>query len=245
MARRSALIVPTQRAVWLLALSAPLALVIAAFAPGTWIVAPALGAVMLALVLADAVAAGRLVDLRFPLPADVEVGAEGVILAQAAFAGGWRSAVRVALDCDVRLIVGGRCTFTLEGDGAMWCARFPLAPVRRGTARIGSGWLRWSGPLGLGARQLEQHIGCDVRIWPNIAAVRSPALQLFLKDSQFGLIARRFRGEGSQFEALSEYRPGMDRRRIDWKASARHLQLLAKEYETERNNQIAVSYTHL
>ena len=30
----------------------------------------------------------------------------------------------------------------------------------------------------------------------------------------------------------------MDRRAIDWKQSARHLKLLAKEYRTERNNQI-------
>ena len=30
----------------------------------------------------------------------------------------------------------------------------------------------------------------------------------------------------------------MERRRIDWKSSARHVHLYAKEYETERNNQI-------
>ena len=30
----------------------------------------------------------------------------------------------------------------------------------------------------------------------------------------------------------------MDRRRIDWKSSARHVHLYAKEYDTERNNQI-------
>ncbi|VAV96676.1 putative membrane protein, partial [hydrothermal vent metagenome] len=35
-----------------------------------------------------------------------------------------------------------------------------------------------------------------------------------------------------------EYQPGMDRRSIDWKGSARHSKLLAKEYDTERNNQI-------
>jgi uncharacterized protein (DUF58 family) len=81
-------------------------------------------------------------------------------------------------------------------------------------------------------------VGWQVRVRPNIGDVRSPALQTFLRDAQQGLIARRMRGEGSQFEALTDYQPGMDRRRIDWKSSARHVHLFAKEYETERNNQI-------
>ena len=226
----------------LLALFAPGAVVVAAFAPGAWIVAPALGAAMLLLVLADAMAAGGLEELRFTLPADVEVGADAAILAHAAFAGGRRSSVRVALDCDARLVPGGRCEFDLHPTDRVWLGSFPFAAARRGTAPVGGGWLRWCGPLGLGARLIRQDIGQEVRIWPNIAAVRSPALQLFLKDAQFGLIARRFRGEGTQFEALSEYQPGMDKRRIDWKASARHVHLLAKEYETERNNQIVFAF---
>src|SRR3546814_15041776 len=46
------------------------------------------------------------------------------------------------------------------------------------------------------------------------------------------------RGDGSDFDALVEFRAGMDRRAIDWKQSARHLKLHAKEFRTERNNQI-------
>jgi uncharacterized protein (DUF58 family) len=81
-----------------------------------------------------------------------------------------------------------------------------------------------------------------VRIWPDLSPVRSPDLQTFLRTAQLGLIARRIRGEGTQFEALSEYEPGMDRRRIDWKASARHTRLYARENESERNNQIVFAF---
>ena len=67
-------------------------------------------------------------------------------------------------------------------------------------------------------------------------------MQTFLRDAQTGLIARRIRGEGTQFEALTEYEAGMDRRRIDWKASARHNHLYARENESERNNQIVFAF---
>jgi uncharacterized protein (DUF58 family) len=236
------LIVPTRRAAILLALAAPLALVIAALAPGAWMAALALGGAMLLLVFLDAFAAGRLADLRFTLPGDVEVGAASSLRMDADFTGGQRSAVKGALDCDTRLIPGGRCSFDLEEGTDGWRGEFAFAPMRRGAGAVEAGWLRWSGPLGLGARQLRRCIGEAVRVWPNIGEVRSPALQIFLKDAQFGILARRFRGEGSQFEALAEYQPGMDRRRIDWKASARHVHLYAKEYETERNNQIVFAF---
>ncbi|MEO0643670.1 MAG: DUF58 domain-containing protein, partial [Pseudomonadota bacterium] len=117
-----------------------------------------------------------------------------------------------------------------------------LEPSRRGTAAILRVWLRWPGPLGLGMRQKNRGLEDAVRVWPDLSPVRSKEMQTFLRDAQTGLIARRIRGEGTQFEALSEYEAGMDRRRIDWKASARHNHLYARENESERNNQIVFAF---
>ena len=241
-AAASTVIVPTLRAALLVALAAPLALVIAALAPGAWIVAPVLGAVLLLLVLGDALLAGRLERLDLALPADVEVGAEATLALSAVFSRGRPGQVEAALACDPRLAPGGRVALSLLPAQDGWQAVRALVPARRGAAAVSRLWLRWTGPLGLGARQVAQERDDEVRIWPNIAQVRSPALQTFLKDAQFGMIARRFRGEGSQFEALTDYHPGMDRRRIDWKSSARHVQLLAREFEAERNNQIVFAF---
>ncbi len=233
------LIVPTGRAAVVLALAAPAALVIGATAPAAWIAAPLLGLAVLALIAVDALLAGRVSSLKFTTSPETEVGAKTQLQVGAGFAGGWRSEVGCALAADARLFEGGRASFALlrlldgSAEGAL-----TFAPNRRGTATFETLWLRWTGPLGLGARMLRKPIGQDVRIWPNIGPVRSPALQTFLRDAQFGLIARRLRGEGTQFEALTDYQAGMDRRRIDWKSSARHVHLYAKEYETERNNQI-------
>jgi uncharacterized protein (DUF58 family) len=237
-------IIPTTRAAVLIALAAPLALVIAAIAPAAWIAAPLLGVTLLVLVLLDALLAGNLADLRLIAPGDTEVGAPMQLSVLADIAGGTRSAVAASLALDPRLAPGGRCDLPLRFDpaSASWQGTATLTPSRRGIGVIDTVWLRWTGPLGLGARLHRRNPGQQVRVWPNIGAVRSPALQTFLRDAQTGLIARRIRGEGTQFEALSEYQSGMERRRIDWKSSARHVRLFAKEFETERNNQIVFAF---
>jgi uncharacterized protein (DUF58 family) len=236
--------VPTVRAALLAALAAPAALVVAASAPAAWVAIPALGLTLLALVLLDAWAAGPCHDLRLIAPDDCEVGEEAKVTVIADLPGRVTSRADVALSLDPRLAAGGRIDIKLRRDPetGTWQGGKAVVPNRRGTGLIEKAWLRWDGPLGFGARQREIDLGAAMRVWPNLSTVRSPTLQAFLKDSQFGLIARRMRGEGTQFEALAEYQSGMDRRRIDWKASARHMHLYAKEFENERNNQIVFAF---
>ena len=235
--------VPTARAALLVAASAPVALLLAVLVPGAWAAAPAVGTMVLLAVIVDALLAGSASEVRLTEPGDVEVGAEAEFAVSASFADGWQGTVEAALSADPRLVTGGRAEQGMARRAPRdWRAAIGFRPNRRGTGMVEELWLRWTGPLGLGARQLRRPIDRAVRVWPNLAAVRSPALQTFLKDAQFGLIARRMRGEGTVFEALAEYQPGMDRRRIDWKSSARHAHLYAKEFEAERNNQIVFAF---
>jgi uncharacterized protein (DUF58 family) len=238
-------VVPSGRALVLLALLAPAAVIVAATAPAAWIAAPIAGLALLALTVVDGLLAPRLADLKLASPPDVEVGQPARISVHAEFSGPLgRTAPQVALGFDPRLGERGAASFALgpgpvsdTGHGAT-----ELVPNRRGTAALHDLWLRWSGPLGLAFRQAHRQLDRQVRIWPDLSPVRSPVLQAFLRDAQFGQIARRIRGEGTQFEALSEYEPGMDRRRIDWKASARHTRLYARENEAERDNQIVFAF---
>jgi uncharacterized protein (DUF58 family) len=241
---RLLVVVPTERAAWAIAGLAPVALVIAATAPGAWVIAPVLAGVLLALVVADALLSGRNAGWDIHAPADVEVGQPALLAVTARFAGGRRRAVSAALACDARLAADGRVLVSLApaADAPGWRGESTVTPTRRGTAEVTRAWLRWEGPLGLGARQVSYPLDRAVRIWPDLSPVRSRDLQTFLRNAQTGLIARRIRGEGTQFEALSEYEPGMDRRRIDWKASARHNHLYARENESERNNQIVFAF---
>src|SRR3546814_17784193 len=74
-----------------------------------------------------------------------------------------------------------------------------------------------------------------------LRAVTEEGSRLFQRNSWFGLRQQRFRGEGTEYESLAEYQPGMDRRAIDWNASARHVKLLAKEYRDERDNRAVLA----
>lgn len=236
--------VPTERAAWIAAGLAPVAVVIAATAPGAWVIAPLAGAVLVALVLVDAMLAGGVTRWGIDAPADTEVGQPARLHAHAVFARPIRGNVEAALEGDPRLLEDGRAVIPVSRspEVGLWEGAINAVPTRRGTAQLGTAWLRWQGPLGLGARQVTKAAGRAVRIWPDLSPVRSPDLQTFLRNAQIGLINRRIRGEGTQFEALSEYEPGMDRRRIDWKASARHTRLFARENESERNNQIVFAF---
>lgn len=238
-------IVPSGRMLVILGLLAPAAVVLAATAPSAWVIAPAAALALMLVMLVDGWLAGPLHDLSIEVPADAEVGqpADIRILAEIDRDSDARPP-EVAIGFDPRLGEGGIAQFTLAGTGkaSAFAGTGAITPARRGTGNLHNMWLRWSGPLGLGMRQVHRPLEEQLRVWPDLSPTRSPTLQAFLRDAQFGLIARRIRGEGTQFEALSEYEAGMDRRRIDWKASARHTSLYARENEAERDNQIVFAF---
>ncbi|MDA0662337.1 MAG: DUF58 domain-containing protein [Proteobacteria bacterium] len=126
--------------------------------------------------------------------------------------------------------------------GERFDIRIPLIPNRRGQAVIHRLWLRWHGPLGLVERRHIRNTGVSVPIVPNIRAVRSAALSLSVRDAAFGVKIQRQSGEGTEFDALRDYMPGLDHRSIDWKHSARHHKLVCKEFRTERNHQVILAF---
>ncbi|MGB5725161.1 MAG: DUF58 domain-containing protein, partial [Parasphingorhabdus sp.] len=233
---------PTGRAIWLFALGAPIAAVLAAIMPSLWAIGAAWAAMLLLLLILDGMVAARANEVRLSVAGRAEIGAPLVLGLEANFSGMLAPRKLCGnLGLDTRLAEDGTVVFSLErrvADDDVFSGQATTVPARRGTGAIGKLWLRWTGPLGLAWRQIQKQSSQSVAVMPNISAVRSPTLQMFLRDSVFGLLARKVRGEGSEFEALAEYQPGMDRRSIDWKGSARHSKLLAKEYDTERNNQI-------
>ncbi len=115
---------------------------------------------------------------------------------------------------------------------------FRVSAMRRGEAFVEKIWLRWTGPLGLMWRQRADGLNKSVAIVPDTRLVKDKAIEIFTRDAAHGLKIQIERGEGTEFDSLREFMPGMDKRAIDWKHSARHRKLHAKEFRTERNHNI-------
>jgi uncharacterized protein (DUF58 family) len=183
----------------------------------------------------------REVDVHCDSPAIVGVGVEFEIRVQAAFRGPAPDEAELALSADPLLRAPEGYRQRLEIFDRAAEANLPFAAVRRGTARLDRVWLRWRGPLGLVVKQRSLALDKAILIVPDIRPVREKSAQLLHRDAMHGNAARLQLGEGAEFESLTDYRRGMDRRTIDWKQSARHTTLVAKEYRTERNNNVIMA----
>jgi len=229
-------IYPTRAAVLAAACTAPLALLVGVFLPERWYAGLAGPLAVVVLTMVDAlVGVGRAASARVELPPSMWVGATIDATVQVAAPA---RLVEIALSGDRLLTLEDEGRLRLPLAGGKGAALLPVTAIRRGTARIERVWLRWPGALGLAWHQRQVAVGATVAILPDLSLVQQRGAQLFKRHALQGLIAQLERGDGSDFESLAEYRSGMDRRAIDWKQSARHLKLHAKNYQSEHNNQL-------
>jgi uncharacterized protein (DUF58 family) len=236
------MIYPTVRAVLLAAAGAPLGLALGLGGGRLWLVGLAWLAAVLGASLADAVLSAdrRKLSIDLTAPPILYLGHRGPVDVEVVFPGGAPRAVELTLETNDRLAVWpGRLKASVGGGRTR--ARFELEPLRRGEARLERLWLRWQGPLGLVFKQRREV--CDLRapIALDIPRVKDEAARLVSTSPLFGAHLQYDLGGASEFHALVDYRSGMDRRMIDWKQSARHRQLLAKEFEAERNHHIVLA----
>lgn len=221
-------------------LGAPLALAAALVSARVWLLGPAWIALVGALLFIDVLLAPgrRKMKLSLSAPGSMPSGATQPALLQASFPRGVApGGVEFAIDLDDRI----------TADPAHGQARtrerlarlsLQLTAVRRGEGRVHRVSARWRGPLGLMWKQRDDALDQVIPVTLDIGAVKEEALRLFSREASIGHRVQLDLGGGSEFHALADFRPGMNRRAIDWKQSARHGALLAKEFHVERNHHI-------
>lgn len=233
------MIYPTRTAVLAAAAGVPFALAVAAVSPGRWYLGLAWPLAALLLFILDAAGTASRGEASVEAPHFAYVGETRDATVTVTLHGGHlptAAAVAVSANPLVALEDDGRLWVELEGGRG--AALLPLALMRRGMARLDRLWLRWRGPLRLAWRQRQVELDIAFPVLPDVRPVHERGAQIFQRHALQGLIAQMNRGDGSDFDALVEFRSGMDRRAIDWKQSARHLKLHAKEFRAERNSQI-------
>lgn len=236
------MIYPTRSSVLFAAAGVPVALLVGIVAPAHWLMGLAWPVTVLLLTIADGLLGIRPSDaeIGFSAPRTAPVGGDVDLAVRIALPDRPglpdRCEVAVASDPLLRIAEDGQAAATLDRGKGL--ALLPATAVRRGTAAIDGIWVRWQGPLGLCWKQRRLSTDARIAILPDIRPVHERGAQLFQRHALQGLIAQIDRGDGVDFDSLVEFRAGMDRRAIDWNQSARHMKLHAREYRSERNNQI-------
>ena len=220
--------------VLLTASGAPLALLIGVMFPSVWVVTLAWPILVIAAAMLDFVQAlsRRDIEVQPDLPSTLYIGASDDVV----FLLGFKNNAAAPASLEARLETSE--LLKSEQISSDLGAGFRLTPLRRGNATVDALWLRWKGPFGLIWRQVRLVQGIEIAITPDVRSVSQEAMRMFSRDALFGQKAQLDRGAGSEFDALREFTTGMDKRTIDWKQSARHRQLIAKEYRNERNHPI-------
>ena len=119
---------------------------------------------------------------------------------------------------------------------------YTVRTVRRGDGAFGDVHLRVAGPLGMAWRQRRVPHAQAVRVVPGVLEVkRYRLLGLRNRLREAGFRSVRQRGEGGAFESLREYVAGDDPRTLDWKASARRGDLIVRQFELERRQNVMIA----
>lgn len=238
------MISPTLRAIFLMLLGLPLLVAIALLRPELWIVSAGWIAAVCGLIAVDTLlgASVRHYSAKIAVPPLLYVGSPDDLALDLHFEQG-PLPQRIEIQLETNALLGALPPQGLRGwDGRSRPHTISVTPSRRGVAKIIRLWSRWQGPLGLIQKRHVRKFDLDVPVTPNVRWVRDEAIRLFSRDAEFGIKTQIERGDGSEFDALRDFASGMDRRAIDWKHSARHRHLLAKEFKTERNHNIVFAF---
>lgn len=133
----------------------------------------------------------------------------------------------------------GRFTFRLApGEGISVSS--PAQPFRRGNLPNNHVCVRTFGPLALAGRsRIRPGIGVLPVLPPFTSRKHLPGLLKRLKWVE-GQVATRLRGQGTEFDSLRDYVRGDDVRSIDWRATARHGDLVVRVWKPEQDRRILV-----
>src|SRR6266851_1707488 len=115
-----------------------------------------------------------------------------------------------------------------------------LTPRRRGDFAAARVTVRSLGPLGLAGRQGSHQAPWSVRVLPPFTSRRHLPEKLARLRQLDGRHRSLLRGQGSEFDSLREYVIGDDVRSIDWRSSARRVDVMVRTWRPERDRRILI-----
>lgn len=119
---------------------------------------------------------------------------------------------------------------------------YRVVPTRRGAFSFGRCYVEVRGLWGLCLKRFALDCPAQAGVYPNLTPMRHYRMlaerkQLSREDSSL----HKIRGIGTDFAGLREYSPDDDRRKINWKASARAGKLITNVYDVEKNREVILA----
>jgi len=199
-------------------------------------------AVVLLAVLVDAVfGLQRLVTVTRRAPGVLSVGRWNMVTLEVRSRSRRTVEVSVAQDLPDTFESEGLPATVRLPPGGMVTIRYRVRPQKRGAAQLGDHHIRHATPLGLLLRKYPVADRHEVRVYPDLMAVRT--FELLARADREQALWRTVRqlGGDSEFERMREYGPDDEFRDIDWRATARRGKLIVRSYQAERNQNIVLA----
>jgi uncharacterized protein (DUF58 family) len=234
---------PTQKTVLAFFISAPVAALIVAIFQDRWYLSFYYPAAVTALVTVDVLAAlwpGR-VEVTVTHPKEMFLGSVGAAKLTITTGGYQEPVLFEALleatgEMELPQITPG------TSEGGVGAIALPILPRRRGRISLEKVWLRWKSRMAFVEFTRTDSVDGVIDVVPDVKGIYDAALRFFARDAEYGVKSQRTRGDGTEFDDLRDYAPGMDNRFIDWKSSARHRKILCKEFRQERNHHVMIGF---
>lgn len=231
---------PSARLCWLAAVLSLLTVVAALFAlPKTPVLVISAGAILFALFDALMLYRRQLPLVQRELPAMVPVKRPFQGELQLQFTGGGRISGELLEQCPEGMRCDSHCYPVVLGPEVLTQAMEYMAQ-RRGS--MAWQWLQWTERSKFSLWQRRSLLPCasQLAVYPDYASSRRQlSISLSRSLRELGVVQRQRAGDSQEFHQLRAYQRGDSLRQIDWKATSRKRQLIARQY-TEESNQSLV-----
>jgi uncharacterized protein (DUF58 family) len=178
-------------------------------------------------------------NLSIEAPEEIGVGRTGILRLQ------WAVPSPHPMRTQVEIKIGD----ALESERTFWdlitrgaapaVVETTVRAIKRGAVRVGGGRLRHRSRLGLWVLERPITAQQEVNVVPDLEDLKSREFLIGPRMFQIqGFKAVRRPEKEGEFDSLSKYTPGMDLRKIDWKASAKNRRLLSRTFTLEQNHHV-------
>lgn len=117
--------------------------------------------------------------------------------------------------------------------------KYKLRMLERGLWDLEPAHVEWRSPMGFWLRKKSIGVTDQLKVYPNYEpTIRYAVLALANQQSQMGISSRNLLGMSKEFRQLRDYQEGDVLSQIDWKATSRHLSLVSREYEEQKDQNL-------